>query len=552
MSLCRNGRRSASLCIGLLLTLFVVALPTVGWAQIEKESKYDIFVGYQWVNPGGSVPSGALDANGLAIPYKVPSISPGFGLAGAYNFSRNWAMEVDYGGNFNDRATLNTLSAGPRYMWRGEGINIFAHTLLGLNRISPKNLASSSGIGAILGGGIDLPLREHFSWRLIEADYLWSRHNYADETTASDPLRRTSFEGARLRTGLVYDWGGEFIPPAAVCSVQKSEVMVGEPIAVSVTTTNFNPKHTLTYNWASTGGRITGAGTGASVDTTGMAGGSFTATARVTDPKSKRGGEASCSANFTVKELPKNPPTMSCSANPTSVDRGGSSTITCTCTSPDSATVSVGNWTTNGGNIAGNGDSAVLNTGSANPGPITVGATCTDSRGLTSPLASATVNVNAPPPPPAKPKASNLGSCQFNNKMKPWRVDNTCKATLDGVAAAAQKEADAKVVVVGNSDATERRKNLAAERAVNAKAYLSGGEGHQGIDANRIQTRTGNAGTQSIDTWLVPTGADDPAPDAKAVDESMVKVVGDKTKAAGHGMAKGAKKTEKGADKMMH
>ena len=189
MSLCRNGRRSASLCIGLLLTLFVVALPTVGWAQIEKESKYDIFVGYQWVNPGGSVPSGALDANGLAVPYKVPSISPGFGLAGAYNFSRNWAMEVDYGGNFNDRATLNTLSAGPRYMWRGEGINIFAHTLLGLNRISPKNLASSSGIGAILGGGIDLPLREHFRWRLIEADYLWSRHNYADETTASDPLR---------------------------------------------------------------------------------------------------------------------------------------------------------------------------------------------------------------------------------------------------------------------------------------------------------------------------------------------------------------------------
>ena len=79
---------------------------------------------------------------------------------------------------------------------------------------------------------------------------------------------------------------------------------------------------------------------------------------------------------------------------------------------------------------------------------------------------------------------------------KPWRVDNECKAILDDVAKNLQQNADNKLVIVGNAEPTEKRKNLAAERAVNAKAYLSGGEAKQGIDASRIETRTGSAGHQ--------------------------------------------------------
>ena len=44
-------------------------------------------------------------------------------------------------------------------------------------------------------------------------------------------------------------------------------------------------------------------------------------------------------------------------------------------------------------------DSATLNTAGASPGPITVSATCTDSRGLTA-SASTQITVEAPPPPP--------------------------------------------------------------------------------------------------------------------------------------------------------
>jgi hypothetical protein len=56
-------------------------------------------------------------------------------------------------------------------------------------------------------------------------------------------------------------------------------------------------------------------------------GGRYIATARVTDPKRSENNEATCNALFSVKELPKNPPSISCSADPSTVQTGTSSTI---------------------------------------------------------------------------------------------------------------------------------------------------------------------------------------------------------------------------------
>ena len=51
--------------------------------------------------------------------------------------------------------------------------------------------------------------------------------------------------GVRLRTGLVFSFGyPNPAIPAASCSVQPSEVMVGEPVTATATASNFNPKHT--------------------------------------------------------------------------------------------------------------------------------------------------------------------------------------------------------------------------------------------------------------------------------------------------------------------
>jgi outer membrane protein OmpA-like peptidoglycan-associated protein len=491
-------------------------------AQEQATPKMDVFVGYQWLDPGGNIPIGGNPVQAQ----KLQSMPRGVGFALAYNFTRSLALEGDAAADFSTGTNIETVTFGPRYTYRGEGANYFIHTLLGWNRMNNPFTGPHNRIGAILGGGIDIPVNRSFGIRLFEADYQWVGENFSNLVPATQPnLRRPNWNGARLRAGILFYVGGApEIPPTASCSVQPSEVMVGEPVTATATGSNFNPKHDLTYAWSSSGGKVASKDSTASIDTNGVAGGSYTATAHITDPKMKKGGEASCTASFTVKEPPKNPPTMSCSANPTSVQAGASSTLSCTCTSPDGVPVTVSGWTASGGTISGDGGNATLNTTGASAGPITVSATCTDSRGLTA-SASSQVNVEVPPPPP--PQASKLSQCDFPNEKKPWRVDNTCKAILDDVAKNLQQNADNKLVIVGNADPSEKRKNLAAERGVDSKAYLTGGEAKQGIDPSRIEVRTGSAGTKTAEYWVVPAGATFSGEGTQTVDESVVKAIPD-------------------------
>jgi outer membrane protein OmpA-like peptidoglycan-associated protein len=377
---------------------------------------------------------------------------------------------------------------------------------------------------------MDLKINKRVSLRVFEADYQLARMNFSHEVPPdNNSLRRQTFDGVRLSTGLVFNFGGApELPVSAACSVQTAEVMQGEPVHVTVAGSNFNPKHTLTYDWKSSGGKVEGKDTGATIDTNGVAGGSYTATATVTDSKVKKNGTASCTANFSVKEPPKNPPQFSCSVSPTTLQPGTSATITCTCTSPDNVPVTVGGWTASGGTISGSGNTATLNTTGASPGTITTNATCTDSRGLTA-SSSTSVSVENPPPPP--PQATKLNECTYPNAKKPWRVDNTCKAALDDVALRLQQDPEAKLVVVGNAEPSEKRKNLAAERAADVKFYISSGEAKQNIDPSRIEVRTGTEGTAVTEHWIVPSGATFPEADGTtAVDESKVKAVPDHPK----------------------
>jgi hypothetical protein len=514
------------LCCSLLLMLTVALLSAVTLAQDVETPKDEIFVGYQWLHPGGTVPAPFQNFNAPS-PMKLPDMPAGFGAAYTYNFQKYFGLEGDFGHNWDDYET--TVSVGPKATYRTEDANYFLHTLLSYNRLGVNGLPNGNGIGAILGGGMDLKITHLFYLRIFEADYVWARQNYSSVVSSSFPdLRRISLEGIRLRTGLVFNFGyPAAVTPSASCSVQPSEVMQGEPITANATTANFNPKHTLNYAWNGTGGKVTGKDNTASIDTTGVAGGTYAVTATVTDPKVKNGGQATCTANYTVKEPPKNPPTMSCSASPSSLQAGGSSTITCTCTSPDSVPVTVGNWTATSGTVSGSGSTGTLNTTGASPGPVTVSATCTDSRGLSTP-ASTQVTVENPPPPP--PQATKLTDCDFANMAKikkPWRVDNECKGKLDDVAKNLQQNADNKLVIVGNAEPTEKRPNLAAERAVNSKAYLTSGEAKLGIDPNRIECRTSSEGTMTAEYWIVPAGATFSETGTQPVDESVVKPVPD-------------------------
>ncbi len=396
--------RSVSTC--LFVAIAAILVVSTASAQSDTTPKWDVFVGYQFLHPGGTVPTPYGDPNN-PTPFKLPDLTKGFGTAVAYNFDSHWAGEFDLGHNWvqagsNTTGTANTtLSIGPRFMWRTDTANFFVHGLIGPNHLAVDGLKGHTAIGAILGGGMDLSVAKWLAIRVFEVDYQFAQHNFADAASANFPdLRRPNLEGARLRTGLVFSWGGAPpVSPAASCTVQPTEVFVGDPVTANVTTSNFNPKHpALTYTWA--GPNATGKDTSAKIDTTNAAPGNYTVTAHVVDAKEKKNNEATCSANYTVKALPpKNPPTMSCSADPATLVIGGSANISCSCTSPDGVQVSVGTWTTTAGNISGSGSSASLSTAGVPAGPVTVGATCTDSRGLST-QASTQVMAQTPPPPP--------------------------------------------------------------------------------------------------------------------------------------------------------
>jgi outer membrane protein OmpA-like peptidoglycan-associated protein len=402
MNVRKNGQARLLFAAVLSVSAAMIAFSTSASAQNDTVPKYDVYLGYQWMHPGATVPAPFGNPNN-PTPYQVPDMSTGFGGAFTYNFDRHWGAEFDLGHSWGNSNYESTFSAGPRFMWRTEGSNIFLHALLSYNRFSVKGLPNGTdGIGAILGGGWDLPFTKNFSWRVFEANYVFARHNYASYAAPEFPdLRRPTLNGARLGTGVVFSWGGApALTPTAACSVQPTEVMVGEPVTASVTASNFNPKHTVNYAWSGNGGQVTGKETSATIDTNNVAPGNYAVTAHVTDPKAKTNNEASCSANYTVKPLPpKNPPTMSMSANPTELTPGGTVTLTANCTSPDGAPVSVANWTSTSGTVTGSGNTATLNTADLPPGPVTVTATCTDSRNLTG-QASTQVTIQNPPPPP--------------------------------------------------------------------------------------------------------------------------------------------------------
>jgi outer membrane protein OmpA-like peptidoglycan-associated protein len=501
----------------------VLALLVVGFtssavlAQEASFPKFDVFAGYSWFDPNTTINGTTLDSN-----------PKGFGVALAYNFNQWVALELDGAGHLgSENNQSGQFMIGPRFTWRQEHFQPFFHALVGgdvltLDTAVPGGAYNDLGIGTRVGGGLNIPLTPRISWRLIQADYVWGHHNFFPAINE----RNSNVRGADLRSGIVINFGiAPPLPPMQMsCSAASpAAVLAGEPVSVSANVTNIPPKHTLTYDWKSTGGKITGNGVNAQVDTAGLAPGNYTVTATATDSKPKKGQvPLTCTSNFTVNEPPKHPPTASCSANPTTVRAGDPSTVTVTAGNPDNRPLTY-NYTTTAGRVSGSGTSATLDTAGANAGPITVTATVSDDRGLSA-NCTATVNVEVPPPPP---QASQLNSCQFNiDKKRPSRVDNTCKAILDEVALRLQREADSRLVIVGHGDPTLDKKNAdkyAAERAVNSKGYLSGGEAKQQLDPTRIEVRTGEMNGQSADFWLVPAGATFDQPNTQPVDESAMK-----------------------------
>ena len=88
--------------------------------------------------------------------------------------------------------------------------------------LSSRGIDSTNGVAAILGGGMDLKIWKPLSLRLFEADYQLARMNFSNNVPPNDSgLRRQTYNGVRLATGLVFNFGGAPEVPVAAAPAEQ-------------------------------------------------------------------------------------------------------------------------------------------------------------------------------------------------------------------------------------------------------------------------------------------------------------------------------------------
>jgi hypothetical protein len=500
-------------------------------------SRFDLFTGYSYYGAHGQLKPAGINYS---------SINLGAVGSGAYYFNKYVGGEIIYfnhpSGN-NDG--MSSIAAGPIFRAPMENFTIFAHGLVGAARLGGPNNEGTFAYhnpyrwGPTLGAGggmdYDLPFAgNRFSLRLFQVDYKWIHEDYGPYFAPPQGGAiggRANVSGVELSTGIITHFG-HIIPPPPVtysCSVSPASVYPGDPITVTGTALNLDPKKPASYTWTADGGTISGTTANATIATATAAPGSYTAKGHVSEGV-KPGQMADCSAPYTVMQF--QPPTISCSANPSTLAPGGSSTITAVGNSPQNRPLTY-SYSASAGSVTGSGTTATESTGGAAPGTITVTCNVVDDKGQSA-SATTTVTIIAPPPPPPPPAPTTSALCSVNferDTKRPGRVDNEAKACLDDVALSLQRSSDAKLAVVGNSNTKEKdllkKKNakavdLAALRAVNTKDYLVT---EKGIDPSRVQVYIGQTDGQTVTTTLVPAGATMDTSGLVVVDEVAVKAV---------------------------
>jgi outer membrane protein OmpA-like peptidoglycan-associated protein len=490
------------------MTAILCMFATLVAAQDPPPPKWELYGGYSAFHAG-------CDMNGL-LPGGVVPVSSclkwdprGAGASITYDFNRWFGLSVDSSGQWGsgnsglaariDQVEFFNLSVGPKFTYRTRHFSPFLEALVGEHRLASEVFGNDYEPGFMAGGGLDWNFKRHFAVRLFRADFVFSNHQYGP----SSVVPATDVRGVRLQTGLVFLFGPEPAGPpvSASCAIQPGEVMVGEPATATASGNNFNPRHTLNYKWTTTGGQITGKDGTVSLDTNGMAGGSYTLTAHISDPQIKKGGEASCMAALAVKEPPRNPPVFSCFASPSNVQTGVSSAIKCTCSSPDNAAITVGAWTASGGNVSSNGGgNATLDTSGASAGPIRVNASCSDSRGLNTQATAQVMVENPPPPSPefvqletrlalhsiyfptAQPRVENPGSGLLASQ------EQTLIPLAEDFKKYLETKPDAHLTLEGHADpraSSEYNQALSERRVERVKTFLI----EHGVPAANLETK---------------------------------------------------------------
>jgi outer membrane protein OmpA-like peptidoglycan-associated protein/opacity protein-like surface antigen len=382
--------------------------------------KAELFVGYSYLR---AVPAPS-DGNRLVW-------LNGGSTSIAYNFTRHLGLVGDFGGfddsqllltgtgtTPNSSGTVYTYLFGPRYSFRNSTrLTPFVQALFGGIHASDVTLSSGCmGAGCTPlpaensfawtgGGGLDFNLRRHLAIRIIQAEYLMTRfQDYSTGTTSSQ-------NDMRLSSGIVFRFGGNFAPPLQVtlsCSANPTLVFPGDPVMVTATAGSLDPKLNVIYSL--TGSGVTAQGATATVATATLAPGAYTVNCGVREGKPGREGmqpweSATATATFTVKAF--EPPTISCSASPSEIKPGETSTVTASGVSPQNRPLTY-SYSAPSGTISGTGASATYDSTGAPAGVVGINCNVTDDKNQTA-TANTSVTISAPyVAPPESPEVKQL------------------------------------------------------------------------------------------------------------------------------------------------
>ena len=118
--------------------------------------------------------------------------SHGWNVSIAGNVNAWLGIAADVSGHYRSGLSLHAYTVGPRFAVRNT-VTAFTHFLFGGARLGDGGALSAFGM--VFGGGVDVPLNERFTLRLLQADYLFTR--FGGETQ----------NNARLSVGIVFTFG---------------------------------------------------------------------------------------------------------------------------------------------------------------------------------------------------------------------------------------------------------------------------------------------------------------------------------------------------------
>src|SRR5215510_351084 len=163
----------------------VVLLGVSAFAQNETPTA-ELFAGYSYVHT--SLPGIGLNSNGGSASLAI-------------NPNRWLGFVADFGGYHGSidpiGITSFTYLFGPRFSYRSKSpVTPFGQVLLGGVHQSAGAFGVSGSQNAFamtVGGGLDLRADSHWSWRMVQAEYLFT--NLPNQQN-----------NARISTGIVYSW----------------------------------------------------------------------------------------------------------------------------------------------------------------------------------------------------------------------------------------------------------------------------------------------------------------------------------------------------------